>query len=100
MNYKEIGMRIKRERISHAMTQSTVAHLADISLSFYGHIERGTRIMSIDTLCKLCKALNTDVHYILWGKAPVHSPSTTAELDAHDKAIVSNYLTDMLQTLK
>lgn len=32
-----------------------------------GHIERGTRKMSIDTFAILCQALETDADALLWG---------------------------------
>jgi len=32
-----------------------------------GHIERGTRAISVETLAHLCKALETDMHYIVFG---------------------------------
>lgn len=36
-----------------------------MSASFLGHIERGTRIASLETLVKLCIALDTDPNYLL-----------------------------------
>ena len=58
MLYKFIGKRIRAHRMEKKMTQEKLAEAADISLSFLGHIERGTRKMSVDTLYKLCLALN------------------------------------------
>ena len=36
-------------------------------MSFLGHIERGTRIMSIETLNGICEALDTGADELLWG---------------------------------
>ena len=39
--------------------------MADISLSFLGHIERGTRKLSVETLCRLAKALHCSFDALL-----------------------------------
>ena len=53
--------------IRKILTQEQLAELAEISLSFVGHIERGTRTISVETLARLCKALETDMHDIVFG---------------------------------
>jgi len=57
MLYKRLGIRLRQRRKALKMTQEEVAEKADISLSFYGHIERGTRKFSIDTFIKLIEVL-------------------------------------------
>ena len=57
MFYKRLGAQLKRRRIEQGLTQEQLAEAADISTAFYGHIERGTRKLSVDTLYKLTKAL-------------------------------------------
>lgn len=47
------------------MTQSTLAERADISLSFLGHIERGSRKASLETIVSLCNALHVSPEYLL-----------------------------------
>jgi len=42
--------------------------MADISESFMGHIERGGRTLSIETLAKLANALNLSIEYIVCGE--------------------------------
>ena len=39
--------------------------MANISDSFMGHIERGGRTLSIETLAKLADALNVSIEYIV-----------------------------------
>lgn len=55
--YADLGKRIKQQRIMARMTQEKLAEEAGISLSFLGHIERGTRKASLDTVVKICNAL-------------------------------------------
>lgn len=71
-DYKKMGMRIRQVRRMKGWSQDELAKKCGISMSFLGHIERGTRIMSLDTLVHICKALDTGADELLWGVA---SPS-------------------------
>ena len=44
-------------RIRRHMTQEKLAERANISLSFLGHIERGTRKLSVETLYHIAESL-------------------------------------------
>lgn len=65
MDYIDLGRRVKDLRKKQHMTQEELAEKLDMSASFLGHIERGTRIASLETLVKLCIALDTDPSYLL-----------------------------------
>ena len=65
MNYVLMGQRIKTTRKSQHITQEQLAKSVGLSASFLGHIERGTRIASIESLVALCKALNVSADYLL-----------------------------------
>jgi len=67
MNYKTMGFRIRMLRKELNMTQEQLAEQAAVSASFLGHVERGTRIASLETLVAICTALNTDPNYLLAG---------------------------------
>lgn len=64
-DYAAIGERIRKRRISLKLTQSDLSERAGISVSFLGHIERGTRKMSLETLMRLSDALNCSADSIL-----------------------------------
>lgn len=64
-DYTKIGRNIKRYRHWNELTQEQLAELIGVSTSFVGHIERGTRKMSIDTLCAICRALGVSSDKIL-----------------------------------
>jgi len=68
IDYKELGKRIRAERRKQDLTQEKLAEMADISESFMGHIERGGRTLSIETLAKLANALKLNIEYILSGE--------------------------------
>ena len=65
MDYKDLGQRIRIVRRKAHLTQDELAEQAGISTSFLGHIERGSRIASLDTLVALCNALKTTPQYLL-----------------------------------
>lgn len=65
MPYQELGKRVRQQRMLAQMTQEKLAEKAGISFSFLGHIERGTRKASLDTLVKLCNALKVSPRVLL-----------------------------------
>ena len=65
MDCIDLGRRVKELRKKQHMTQEELAEKLDMSASFLGHIERWTRIAILETLVKLCIALETDPNYLL-----------------------------------
>ena len=61
MDYESLGMRIRRARKAAGMTQADLAEKLGISTSFLGHIERGTRKASLDTLVKMANELGVSL---------------------------------------
>ncbi|MGF7141660.1 transcriptional regulator with XRE-family HTH domain [Anaerotaenia torta] len=69
-DYIKIGIKIKQARIKHQLTQEQLSEKCDISTSYLGHIERGTRKLSVDTLVSLCSALELSTDYVLLDVLP------------------------------
>ena len=69
LDYGRIGMRIRQLRKVKGWSQDELAKKCGISMSFLGHIERGTRIMSLETFVSICGALDAAADEILWGVA-------------------------------
>ena len=67
MDYKKIGTNIRVKRKELGLTQEKVAEMADISTSFYSHIENGTRKAGITTFVKLSEELGISLDYIING---------------------------------
>ena len=65
VDYKDLGKRVRTLRRAKNMTQEQLAEQLGISASFMGHIERGSRIASLDTLVILCNTLKTTPQYLL-----------------------------------
>ena len=67
LDYGKIGLRIRQARKAKGWSQGAMAQTCGISMSFLGHIERGTRIMSMDTFAAICEALGAKADELLWG---------------------------------
>lgn len=80
IDYAELGKRIRAERRKQDLTQEKLAEMADISDSFMGHIERGGRTLSIETLAKLANALNLSIEYIICGEFNYQPDMLPAEI--------------------
>ena len=65
VDYKDLGQRIRMLRRQNHLTQEELAEKAGISPSFMGHIERGSRVASLDTLVILCNTLKTTPQFLL-----------------------------------
>ena len=64
-NYAAMGRRIKKIRKEKGLTQEQLAELCDLSTAHIGHVERGSRALSIETLVKIALVLDVSTDYIL-----------------------------------
>lgn len=86
IDYAALGRRIRAERRRQDLTQEQLAELADISESFMGHIERGGRVLSVETLVKLADALHISMEYIVCGAYNYQPDTLPSEIqEALDK---------------
>lgn len=65
VDFKMIGKRIRRQQKKSKLTQEQLAERIERSPSFVGHIEHGTRKMSIETLCEIALVLDCPADEIL-----------------------------------
>ena len=83
------------KRRSKHLSQENVANAAHISPSYYGNIERGMRIPSIDTLVQIANALNVSMDYLLLDSVTAAKPQiSTAEMK-----LLTRYLRDRVAEL-
>jgi len=75
MDYVKFGQQIRQARRNAHITQAELAKKLGVSLSFVGHIERGTRATSLDTLVALCNELKISPHSLLEGSLRYTSPA-------------------------
>lgn len=60
-----LGARIARKRQELGILQKDFAKEINLSVSFYGHIERGTRVPSVPTLVLIANRLHVGVDALL-----------------------------------
>ena len=65
--YESMGKRIRKIRRERNMTQEALAERLNVSNQHISDIERGLNGMSVPSLMDLCRALDADVNYILFG---------------------------------
>lgn len=77
LNFKQIGEKIKKIRLSKNLTQEYIANMADVNTSHISNIENNRVKVSLSTLVQICNALNVTVDYIL--SEEYKEPSTAIE---------------------
>src|SRR5688572_11186033 len=55
---RQLGDIVRAERQARKLTQQELAFEAELSLTYVGEIERGQRMVSIDTLLRVARALD------------------------------------------
>ena len=69
VDYKALGLKIKKLRKSKNLTQDKLAEKAGCSKSFIGCVENNTSIPSIDTIVQISAVLGVTPDYFLAGTA-------------------------------
>lgn len=80
MDYRMMGERIRRQRVSNKMTQENLAEKANISVSFLGQIERGDRKPSLETVVNIANSLGVTVDQLLSDSYKIAPKSLVDEL--------------------
>ena len=95
IDYKALGAKIRSVRRDAGMTQERLGELCAISTAHVGHIERGTRIPSLDTFYRIATALGSSADELLMD-SPKTPDSTLAAIskmiEGRDRAKVKTFL--------
>lgn len=65
LDYARVGERIRLARERAGLTQAQLGEQTDLSTAHIGHIERGTRIASLETIFRIAQALHTSTDFFL-----------------------------------
>ncbi len=84
-NMSFVGKRLREERNRLHYTQEEVAEMIGVTPAYIGHMERGERGFSIETLVKLCNAYGTTIDYLF------------TDVIKHDKNSVSEQICLLLR---
>ena len=96
VDYYALGERIRTARQKKHLTQEKLGELCDLSTAHIGHIERGTRILSVDTLFRVACALDVSVDSLLFDSFDnIDNIFTTLahELKGKDKRKLHSFIT-------
>ncbi len=69
IDYTALGKRIRSTRQNKKLTQEQLAEMCSLSAAHIGHIERGTRIPSLDTVFRIAQALDVSLDYLIFDSA-------------------------------
>lgn len=92
IDYRDLGAKVRQLRRSMHLTQEELAEQVGISASFMGHIERGTRVASLETLVALCNVLHTNPTFLLSASLTSSEPFLPTNISASDRMKLSEFL--------
>jgi transcriptional regulator with XRE-family HTH domain len=96
INYTRLGEKIRAAREHKGLTQEQLAEICQLSTAHIGHIERGTRIPSLDTVYRVSTSLGVSFDYLLLDSLPSNKYSLTAIeniLSRSDEEKAKQYIT-------
>lgn len=94
MDYVDLGKRVRARRTELNWTQERLAQEIGVSTSFVGHIERGSRKASLETLVMLANVMEISTDDLLQG-----SLSASEELVKPVKKLTQNQWYVMRQVI-
>lgn len=65
MDFHYLGHQVFGYRKQRGLTQAQLAEEVDVSTAFIGHVERGTRKPSLETVVALAQALNVSIDVLV-----------------------------------
>lgn len=95
IDYKSLGERIRLSRKKTGLSQEKLSELCGISTAHVGHIERGTRIPSLETLFRISKELDVSMDYLFFDSQSDYNEvlkSISAQLAGKDGEKVKVFL--------
>lgn len=101
MDYVDMGKRIRKQRQLIGLTQQELAERIGVSTSFVGHVERGTRKASLETLVALSNALGVGVDYLLAGslQSSPDEENPSGAMDPNRRLVIREILTTLQEHL-
>ena len=101
MDYNKLGKRVRSRRTALNWTQERLAREIGVSTSFIGHIERGSRKASIDTLVQLANAMEISTDALLSDSLENKMPSGFIKIpNSNQRDVMKQVLTTLQQQLE
>ena len=101
MDYVDMGKRVRKQRQLIGPTQQELAERIGVSTSFVGHVERGTRKASLETLVALSNALGVGVDYLLAGslQSSPDEENPSGAMDPNRRLVIREILSTLQEHL-
>ena len=101
MDYVDMGKRVRKQRQLIGLTQQELAERIGVSTSFVGHVERGTRKASLETLVALSNALGVGVDYLLAGRlqSSPDEENPSGAMDPNRRLVIREILSTLQEHL-
>lgn len=90
-DYAALGEKIRKARKEKHLTQEQLAEACDLSTAHIGHIERGTRALSIESLITISEVLNVSTDYLLLDVSNSANRKLSGILNAIDNVTNDKY---------
>lgn len=103
---KEVGARIRQERLKNRLTIEKLCELIEVSPSFIGLVERGESGISLEKLCKLSEIFAVSTDYLLKGTEDVSPSQSRTKLEILNTFLYDytdeelDFVIDMVKFLK
>ena len=101
MDDVDMGKRVRKQRQLIGLTQQELAERIGVSTSFVGHVERGTRKASLETLVALSNALGVGVDYLLAGslQSSPDEENPSGAMDPNRRLVIRELLSTLQEHL-
>ncbi len=80
-NQKEMGLRIRNERLKNRLTIEKLCEMLEVSPSFIGLVERGESGISLEKLYKLSEIFHVSADYLLKGEEKAEGAAERSKLE-------------------
>jgi len=94
MDNKVFAERLKKERITHKLTQRDLAELCNFDTGQVSRYEAGSREPSANALSKIAEVLRLSVDYLIGLSDEPHGKMTATDLDPRDREILDAFHRD------
>ncbi len=95
VDYEKMGKRMKYKRQAKNLNQEDIANAVRISPSYYGNIERGNRVPSVDTLVAIANALEVGTDFLLADSLTTANRQRTEQ----ETRVLTRFLRDRVEEL-
>ncbi len=92
VDYRDMGYRIRTVRHRQKLTLAEVAEKAGITASYLGHVERGSRVASLETLVSLCNSLQVSPTYLLGASLKLSETETPTDVTGENRQRLNEFL--------